>query len=84
MSAHSPWLQFVTGLPDSSKTEAKWVVLVKGPWYETPGFLGLPFDLNQSIRFLGLSQLDRACSFLDHPHSDMPFFLDFVGKCRHG
>ena len=46
MSAHSPRLQFVTGLPNSPKTEAKGVVLVKGPWYETPGSLELPFDLN--------------------------------------
>ena len=30
MSAHSPWLQFVIGLPDSPKTKAKGVVLVKG------------------------------------------------------
>ena len=51
MSAHSPQLQFVTGLPDSPKKEAKGVVLVKGPWYETPGSLGLPFDVNQSLVF---------------------------------
>ena len=31
MSAHSPRLQFVTGLPDSPKTEVKGVVLVRGP-----------------------------------------------------
>ena len=31
MSAHNPRLQFVTGLPDSPKTEAKGVVLVRGP-----------------------------------------------------
>ena len=54
MSAHSPRLQFVIGLLDSPKTEEKGVVLVKGPWYETPGFLGLPFDLNQSLTFPGL------------------------------
>ena len=46
MSAHSPRLQFVTRVLDSPKTEAKGVVLVKGPWYETPGSLGLSFDLN--------------------------------------
>ena len=55
MSAHSAWLQFVTELLDSSKTEAKGVVLVKGPGYETSGSLGLPFDLNQSLSFPGLS-----------------------------
>ena len=32
MFAHNPRLKFVTGLPDSPKTEAKGVVLVKGPW----------------------------------------------------
>ena len=51
MSAHSPWLQFVIGLPNSPKIEAKGVVLVKGPWYETPGSLGLPFDLNHPLSF---------------------------------
>ena len=55
MLAHNPWLQFVFELLDSPKTEAKGVVLVKGLWYETPGSLGLPFDLNQSLSFLGLS-----------------------------
>ena len=62
MSAHSPWLQFVTGLPDSPKTEAKGVVLVKGPWYEMPDSPGLPFDLNQSLSFLGLFQLSGPCT----------------------
>ena len=41
MSTHNPQLQFVTRLPDSLKTKAKGVVLVKGLWYETPGSLGL-------------------------------------------
>ena len=40
MLTHSPQLQFITRLLDSPKTEAKGVVLVEGPWYETP------FDLN--------------------------------------
>ena len=51
MSTHSPWLQFVTGLPDSSKTKEKGVVLVEGPWHETPCSPGLLFDLNQSLTF---------------------------------
>ena len=55
MSAHNPWLQFETRLPDSPKTEAKAVVLVRGPWYEMPGSLGLSFDVNQSLLFLGWS-----------------------------
>ena len=46
MSAHNPRLQLVTGLPDSPKTKAKGVILVKGPWYETHDSLGLPFDMN--------------------------------------
>ena len=79
MSVHSPRLQFVTGLPDSPKIEVNGVVLVKGPWYEMPSSLGLPFDLNQSLTFPGLSQLDGAYSFLDRPYSDMPHFF---GLCR--
>ena len=54
MSAHNPKFQFVTELPDSPKTEAKGVVLVRGPWYETAGSLELPFNVNQSLVFLGL------------------------------
>ena len=79
MSAHNPRLQFVTGIPDSSKTEAKGVILVKGPWYEMPSSLGLPFDLNKSLTFPGLSYLDGACSYLYFPHSDMPIFFEL---CR--
>ena len=55
MSAYSPRLQLVIGLPDSPKTEAKGVVLVRGLWYEMPGSLGLPFDVNQSLTFPGWS-----------------------------
>ena len=63
MLAHSPRLQFKTRLPDSPKTEAKGVFLVKGSWYEKSSSLGLPFDLNQSLPFPGLSQLDGAPFF---------------------
>ena len=63
MLTHSPQLQFVTRLLDSPKTKEKGVVLVKGPSYETSGSLGFSFDLNQSLTFQGLSQLDGACSF---------------------
>ena len=31
MSAHSPRLQFVTGIPDSPKTEVNGIILVRGP-----------------------------------------------------
>ena len=51
ISAQSPWLQVVTGLPDSPKTEARGVILVRGPWHETPGSLGLPFTLNRGMSF---------------------------------
>ena len=57
MSAQSPRLQFVRGLPDSPKAEAKGVILVKGPWHETPGSLGLPFTLNRSMSFPGVFKL---------------------------
>ena len=67
MSTHSPWQQFVTELPDSPKTEAKGAVLVKVLWYETSCSLRLPFDLNQSLSFPSLSQLDGAKSFLGRP-----------------
>ena len=55
MSAHSAQLQFVTKLSNSPKMEEKGVVLVKGPWYETLGSPVLPFNLNQSLTFPGLS-----------------------------
>ena len=97
MSAHSPWLQFVTGLPYSPKNEAKWVVLVKGPWYETSGSLRIPFDLNQTLSFPGLFHLSGACTPLGHlcfdmpliskffMRFDMPFFFEiFVGRHRRG
>ena len=36
MSVLSPRLPIVNGLPESPKTEAKWALLVRGPWDETP------------------------------------------------
>ena len=85
MSAHNPRLQFVTGLLNSPKTEAKGVVLVEGLWYETLGSLGLPFDLNRSLTFLGLFQLDGACTSLGRLYFDMPLFSEpFVGRSRRG
>ena len=38
MSILRPRLQIVNGLPDSPMTEAKGVLLVRGPWDETPGY----------------------------------------------
>ena len=60
MSAHSPQLQFITGLTNSPKTKAKGVVLVKGLLYKTPSSPRLPFDLNQSLSFPGLFQFGGA------------------------
>ena len=45
MSVLSPRLQIVNWLPDSPKTEAKGALLVRGPWDETPGSPGLPFNV---------------------------------------
>ena len=83
MLAHSPRLQFVTRLPDSPKTEAKGVVLVKGLWYETLDSPRLPFDLNQSLSFPSLFHLGGACTPLARLCFDMPFFSEiFVGRYR--
>ena len=46
MSVLNPRLQIVNGLPDSPKTEANGALLVRGPWDETPGSPGLPFNVN--------------------------------------
>ena len=53
MSVLNPRLQVVYGLPDSPKTEAKGVLLVRGPWDKSPGSPGLPFDINRSQSFPG-------------------------------
>ena len=54
MSAQSPWLQFITGLLDSPKSEAKGVILVRGPRDETPGSPNLPFNVNHAMSFPGV------------------------------
>ena len=54
MSVRNAQLQIVNELPDSPKTEAKGVLLVRGPWYETPGSLELPFRVNRSQSFSGV------------------------------
>ena len=48
MSAQSSRLQFVNGLPDSPKMDVKGVILVRGPWDETPGSPGILFNINRS------------------------------------
>ena len=61
----------------------KGVVLVEGSWYETPGSPRLPFDLNQSLMFPGLFQLDGACISLGRLYFDMSLLFDaFVGRHR--
>ena len=47
-------LQFMNGLLDSPKTKAKEVILVRGPWDETPGSPDLPFYINRLQRFPGV------------------------------
>ena len=54
MSVLNPRFQVVNALPDSPKTEAKGVLLVRGPWDESPGSPGLPFDINRSQSFPGV------------------------------
>ena len=54
MLAQSPWLQFITGLPDSPKSEVKGVIIVKGPWDETLGSPDLRFDVNHAMFFPGV------------------------------
>ena len=54
MSVLSPRLQIINELPDSPKTKAKGALLVKGPWDETSGSSGLPFNVNRSQSFPGV------------------------------
>ena len=48
MSVLIPQLQIVNRLPNSPKTEAKGALLVRGPWDETLGSPGFPFNVNRS------------------------------------
>ena len=50
----NPRLQVVNRLPDSLKTEAKGVLLVRGTYDGSPGSPGLPFDINRSQSFPGV------------------------------
>ena len=54
MSILSPRFQIANGLPNSPKMEAKGVLLVRGPWDETSGSPGLPFNVNRSQSFPGV------------------------------
>ena len=44
-------------LPDSPKIEAKGVILVRGPWYETLGSLDFLFTFNRTMSFPGVFKL---------------------------
>ena len=50
----SPRFHIVNELPDSPNMEAKGLFLVRGPWDETSGSLGLPFNVNRSQSFPGV------------------------------
>ena len=54
MSILNPRLQVDNSLPDSPKMEVKGVLLVRGPWDESPGSPGLPFNINRSQSFPGV------------------------------
>ena len=54
MSVLNPQLQVVNELLDSPKTEAKRVLLVRGPWDKSLGSPGLPFNINRSQSFPGV------------------------------
>ena len=44
----------MTGLPDRPKSEAKGVILVRGPWDEAPSSPDLLFDVNHAMHFPGV------------------------------
>ena len=79
MSAQSYGLQFVTGLLDSPKTGAKGVILVRGPWYETPGSPDLLFALNQSMSFPGVF---KFWDFYVGVRQYFTYFLNKYFSCR--
>ena len=54
MSVLNPRLQLINGLPNSPKTEAKGVLLVRAPWDESSGSPGLSFNINRSQSFPGV------------------------------
>ena len=72
MSIQDSRLQFLNGLPDLPKMEAKGVILVRGPWDETPGSPRLPFDVSRSQSFpsvcvggrLSLNMYVYTCDFV--------------------
>ena len=83
LSAQIPRLQFVTGLPDSPKTEAKGMILVRGSWYETPGSPDLPFTLNKTKGFPSVFQLgDLYVVFICRCTSILRVFLINIFPCR--
>ena len=78
-----PQLQFVTGLPDLLKTEAKGVILVRGLWYETPGSHDLSFTLNRIMGFPGVLKLwDLYVIFICRCTSILCLFIINTFSCR--
>ena len=83
LSAQSPQLQFVIGLPNLPKTEAKGVILVRGLWYETLGSLELPFTLNRTMGFPSVFKLwDLHVVFICRCTSILHIFLINTFSCR--
>ena len=83
MSVQSPRLQFVTRLPNSPKTDAKGVILVRGQWYKTPGSPDLPFILNRTMGFSGVFKLwDLYVIFICRCTSILRLFIINNFSCR--
>ena len=61
LSAHIPSLQFVTGLPNSTKGVAKGHVIVSGPWAGSYEHLTQEFEPRRS---LGISSRANYCSLV--------------------
>ena len=65
MSILDSRLQFWNRLPNSPKIEAKGVILVRGPWDETTGSPGLPFDINRSQSFPSVCRRQAKFRYVD-------------------
>ena len=83
LSSQSPRLQFVTGLPESPKTEVKGVILVRGSWHETPSSSDLPFTLNRTMGFPSVFKLwDLYVVFICRYTSILCIFIINTFSCR--
>ena len=76
-------MQFVMGLPDLPKTEAKRAILVTGPLYETLSFPDLPFILNRTIGFPSVFKCwDLYVAFICRCTSILRIFIINTFSCR--